>query len=922
MSGLRRGLAGRKSHRVAPRKFVKIKPCRKIYRGEASRGNEGELKEMTVVEVRIKDLLLKIGNGEKDEVGRNLNGLAQALQDDLELRSGFITGMLLECAEVMPHKANVYGCLTALLAKTHPEFAKEVAKSLQAEMQSALDTNPNSRGLRILLRFACGLANAGIFSSEGVVKAVGVLIRTASSEELPQAVKDQILYSALSSLPHLDAFFPSSPPPSDTKQSEASPENSARSAAHSLVREVGDVVKGRSVPLAMIRLAPLDKKRNSKGSIGPESHPKIEQNSNIKATTPEDSLNRIYRLLVDIIEGKEGCSEKPKTTVRPQDDLELKVTDGKHVAEIVLNPGKSVSMKSNAMGIEEHGYVQYPLKLFPNKYDKDISELERVMAVDIVDDVVHLLKESNKATARVLTDIRLGLPSYKHLVMEGLVGSLLALPRPVQPVVWHASVVYEAFRLDAKTMAPLFAVSIQSLFKKARRLDIELIDRSCQWFALHVSNFNFQWFWNTWTPIVDLPELDKQRLFVVEILRRCVRLSGTQTPGLPHVLRVLEPPPPTTKFLRPGDPFGLLKKKKRISIKSTRRAPMEEEDKDTGEDTKVEMEDEAGGGESISIARKDKKTDTDQLRPHEKAKVPQLDADIAQACEDFADMLEDRRPSAVVASFLEKSMGEIGKKSQFGNNSTNKNHSQGGPEPKSKKSPKTKPDPDQEAKMEEEERKPLEEAGKLDTEAKEDVKDDTKSQAVALEALKWFFPCFLEVGRHSITHWVTLLTRYRTALRLIVSSPRLARAALDIAAAGHIDWEARLVSLVGKLMHHAIVHPKQVSEWALGMSTRPLASAEVFGRFFRFELVRNAAERALMHRRLALSKSIGVDDMGKQQPEVSKSAQRQTQDVFLTVFAAFVNLTSDLHDPAKDPGLTSSSEHTKNLQLGRLREVI
>eukprot|EP00954_Amorphochlora_amoebiformis_P022473 1353548-Amorphochlora_amoeboformis.AAC.2 len=58
MSGLRRGLAGRKSHRVAPRKFVKIKPCRKIYRGEASRGNEGELKEVCQAIERLRGTLL------------------------------------------------------------------------------------------------------------------------------------------------------------------------------------------------------------------------------------------------------------------------------------------------------------------------------------------------------------------------------------------------------------------------------------------------------------------------------------------------------------------------------------------------------------------------------------------------------------------------------------------------------------------------------------------------------------------------------------------------------------------------------------------------------------------------------------------------------------------------------------------------
>jgi len=763
--------------RLPPRLFVKIKPLRKRYRGEAADLDSSDtgMKELTQDEIRLKDLMLRIGQGNENEIPRNIESFAPALESDLERHSAFIHGMLLECASNMPQNAAIYACLIAVVAKSKPEFGKSFVDHLSFEIQEYIDSaQTHTTSFRSIVRLACCLHNVKVISEESLFDCIKICIEVARRS--PAQASDRTLYSILASLVWLDLLW-------DT--------NSER--VESIIADCQKLMASRNSFLFLDRLR---------------------ENNGKKAR--EDSLERLWRLI-------KTRKESKRPIVVPTPHVKLKSSFAGLTSLDLKISGENAKKLSQASYIHP---IQYPFAMFVKKMDEKATELERVVVSNILSDILDLFKDKPKVVALVLNQLKFQIP-YRHLIIESILGSLLEMPRAPNPPPWYGALLYELLRKDGKTYAPLFAMAINSVYVRAGRVDTEVLDRIASYFALHISNFKYQWPWNKWQSVMEMDELDEKRIFVSEILRSCVRLSRLRIYTLPSVFAPIEPPRPSTRYYidikLPNDKKGKINEKD----------PSEEDD-----------DDEEDGKDND----KDEKDEMDVDKNKEKS--PSVTFKPMDAFDDLCDLFHDRRKAALITQWLENLS----------------------------------------------------------------LPSDETNPEIALIPLKLFLSAFLETSKASISHFVNLLARYGPQLRSLITSAKHGAEAVRIVADFHSKDDSRFVIVAGKLMHSAILHPTQVIYWSLLSTDEPLELM----RYVRFEVLKEAINRMLHRKSLALSRNLDVDDMGKQRSGTYETVQQEVKKTFIMAFKCFSKSILRLQK-AKE-AKTKGSEKLLEYTHARLRE--
>ncbi len=123
-------------------------------------------------------------------------------------------------------------------------------------------------------------------------------------------------------------------------------------------------------------------------------------------------------------------------------------------------------------------------------------------------------------------------------------GAYFLLPEASQKSIYYMGVITELCKLAPQSAGPAVGKSIRKLFGYlADGLDVDVSRRFAEWFAIHMSNFGFQWVWKEWFVImcqnysvslivllVRLPDLDlvpqhPRRAFMRRVLEYEIRLS-------------------------------------------------------------------------------------------------------------------------------------------------------------------------------------------------------------------------------------------------------------------------------------------------------------------------------------------------------------------------------------------------------------
>ncbi|KAF7969405.1 hypothetical protein HWV62_27397 [Athelia sp. TMB] len=111
-------------------------------------------------------------------------------------------------------------------------------------------------------------------------------------------------------------------------------------------------------------------------------------------------------------------------------------------------------------------------------------------------------------------------------IIETILGAFFLLPEPTHKSIYPISLITELCKLSPSTVGPAVGKSIRKLYGAlADGLDVDAARRFAEWFAVHMSNFGFQWVWKEWIPDLALVGQHPKRAFMRRALEFEIRLS-------------------------------------------------------------------------------------------------------------------------------------------------------------------------------------------------------------------------------------------------------------------------------------------------------------------------------------------------------------------------------------------------------------
>jgi nuclear cap-binding protein subunit 1 len=174
-----------------------------------------------------------------------------------------------------------------------------------------------------------------------------------------------------------------------------------------------------------------------------------------------------------------------------------------------------------------------PKPLYPETYfsiyaDQDTETVPRRTSIaaylirDAIADTINILHFNRNAVAKFLIDLDCyfapgtfvkratafdklrevpeGETTWKpeDMVVDAIFAQMLLLPSAEHKLVYYHSVITEACKLAPAAIAPTLGRAIRFLYRSIDFMDLELSYRFLDWFAHHLSNFDFRWKWAEW----------------------------------------------------------------------------------------------------------------------------------------------------------------------------------------------------------------------------------------------------------------------------------------------------------------------------------------------------------------------------------------------------------------------------------------
>jgi len=105
---------------------------------------------------------------------------------------------------------------------------------------------------------------------------------------------------------------------------------------------------------------------------------------------------------------------------------------------------------------------------------------------------------------------------------------------------YYYSLITEVCKLSAATVGPAVGKSIRKLYGMlGEGLDVEIVKRFSDWFAVHMSNFAYQWVWKEWCTTRLFSSLDQSRTYSSSLRVPDLRLDANH-PKRTFMRRALE----------------------------------------------------------------------------------------------------------------------------------------------------------------------------------------------------------------------------------------------------------------------------------------------------------------------------------------------------------------------------------------------
>ena len=99
-----------------------------------------------------------------------------------------------------------------------------------------------------------------------------------------------------------------------------------------------------------------------------------------------------------------------------------------------------------------------------------------------------------------LREVESGQSTWKpeDMAVDAVFAQIFQLPQPPHKLIYYHSLITESCKIAPAAIAPSLGRAIRFLFRHLPYMDIELLHRFLDWFAHHLSNFEFRWKWTEW----------------------------------------------------------------------------------------------------------------------------------------------------------------------------------------------------------------------------------------------------------------------------------------------------------------------------------------------------------------------------------------------------------------------------------------
>lgn len=449
---------------------------------------------------RVKKGLLDIAEDNlrmPHEQAMNLARLAADNWEDEYVRDAFCT-VVLKLVNEQPFKIP-FVAATVLFAHTEkPEVAKEVIERAGAQLQEHLDKG-QWRGVKLSMRFLACLCR--LFDQEGIFAILDELfgravdLQTASAED---TVGIELVKIILLTVPYVLASTDNDP----TIQAKAVAILEKTDVVASTTHELENLVDPYSAlnedterPMAcnsFISLLQRQLQDEAANGWPLKCIPRIFDPALRPATKHSDSNGEI---------------------------------NGNTLADLSKITFPAISVPSP---VNQGVRLIFPDLFFSVYADQEIesvpptSNVASCLMRDAIVDTINILDFNREQTSKFLNiidsfwadgtfaqkatpfdklrDLEQGRPSWKQedVAIDAVFSQIFTLPAPEHKLVYYHSLITEICKISPSAIAPSLGRAIRFLYRSLELMDLELAYRYMDWFAHHLSNFEFRWKWTEW----------------------------------------------------------------------------------------------------------------------------------------------------------------------------------------------------------------------------------------------------------------------------------------------------------------------------------------------------------------------------------------------------------------------------------------
>ncbi|TFK74356.1 hypothetical protein BDN72DRAFT_886358 [Pluteus cervinus] len=215
--------------------------------------------------------------------------------------------------------------------------------------------------------------------------------------------------------------------------------------------------------------------------------------------------------------------------------------------EVIELEGFSTDAGEDAQ-VKREEWPEYLLRLFDNDVSPNPNTPQGYAIRTALIDIIDIFDVNRKECARLLLEYpKWSLPGtfkpkpgitaelepvpekdwqLESTIIETLIGVYHRLPEPSQKPVYYMTLITELCKLSPSTIGPAVGKSIRKLYTAlGDGLDVEVSRHFAEWFAVHMSNFGFQWVWREWVPDLALATQHPRRCFMRRAVEFEMRLA-------------------------------------------------------------------------------------------------------------------------------------------------------------------------------------------------------------------------------------------------------------------------------------------------------------------------------------------------------------------------------------------------------------